>query len=237
MKSTQLKDPLKALLRQKWDIPVGRAKQIQMELAEQVDHRGQITTMNDVKTVAGADIGYDGRDRAHVALVVCSFPGMKLLEKVCFRKKYTNIMPYIPGYLSFREAPPVIQAFAKLNQKPDVLLVDGQGIAHPRRCGLATHLGILLGIPSIGCAKSRLYGTCQDPPPGLRGAYTLLKDDQGEIMGIVLRTRQNVKPVFVSIGTGLNLDIAGDIVMACCKKYRIPGPLRIAHNFTQKLKR
>lgn len=223
-----------SLLKQNWNVPIGRARQIQMELAGKIAYKGPVDSIEKVKIVAGVDVSYDKNNQTFVSLVICSFPDMKEIERICFAKIFSNLMPYIPQYLSFREVPPVLSAFKKLKTMPDVILVDGQGIAHPRRIGLATHLGILLHIPTIGCAKSHLYGTYEDPPPGLYGAYTFLKDESAEIIGIVLRTRMFVKPLFVSTGHMINLEVAGDIVMGCLKKRRIPEPLRLAHIYTQQ---
>jgi deoxyribonuclease V len=155
-----------------------------------------------------------------------------------------RLFPYIPGYLSFREAPVVIEAIRKLKTKPDAFIFDGQGIAHPRRMGLAAHIGLFLDKLSVGCAKTLLYGVHEEPPPGVSGAYTFLKTPEneprgfgGDIIGIVLRTRKYVKPVFVSIGHKVDLELAGDIVMSCCSKYRLPEPIRAAHTLAKIPKR
>jgi deoxyribonuclease V len=143
--------------------------------------------------------------------------------------------PYIPGLFSFREAPPVIEAFRALKQAPDVLLVDGQGIAHPRRIGLASHLGLWLGIPTIGCAKSRLIGEHEEPAPQ-RGTWTPLLDS-GETIAAVLRTRDHVKPVYVSPGHLCNLESAIQIVLQSALKYRLPVPAQLAHQYVNDLRR
>jgi deoxyribonuclease V len=143
--------------------------------------------------------------------------------------------PYIPGLLTFREAPAIIAALRRLHHRPDCLMCDGQGIAHPRRCGIATHLGLLAGLPSIGCAKSRLTGTCR-PPGKTRGARSALMSGD-EIIGTVLRTRDRVKPVFVSVGTGLDLDTAVTITLACGRGFRLPEPTRLADQLVARDKR
>ncbi len=142
--------------------------------------------------------------------------------------------PYIPGLLSFREAPVCIKAVEKLKTTPDIFIIDGQGIAHPRRLGLAAHLGLIFGKPTIGCAKSKLTGSFENPGPQ-KGSYSLLKD-KNETIGAVLRTRANVKPVFVSVGNKCTLDDAIEITLACAIKYRLPEPTRLAHQAVTKLR-
>ena len=164
----------------------------------------------------------------------------ELIETATAQQKLT--FPYIPGLLSFRESPVCIAAVEKLKSKPDLFIIDGQGIAHPRRLGLAAHLGLFFDKPTIGCAKSRLTGQFQEPPLE-KGAYTLLKDKKGikrdtqlETIGAVVRTRTNVKPVFVSVGNKCLLKDAIKITLACAVKYRLPEPTRLAHQFVGKLK-
>lgn len=227
---------MKIPLHHRWHVPTPRAKQIQHELAGKVLHRGPINSCDRVRTIAGVDVSYGRNNRAYVSIVVCNFPDCSIIQKISLSRTFKHLMPYIPGFLSFREAPPVIAALKRLQGRPDVFIFDGQGIAHPRRLGLAAHLGVLLNVPSIGCAKSVLYGTYTEPPPGLKGAYTFLKNKETEIIGIALRTRIYVKPVIVSIGHLIDLDTAGDIVLKCCKHTRIPEPIRIAHNGTQQLR-
>jgi deoxyribonuclease V len=178
------------------------------------------------RLVVGTDVSCNRKDDIFYAvLVVLSLPDLTLVERQFVVGKVK--IPYIPGLLSFREAPLLIKAFKQLKHKPDVTLVDGQGIAHPRRIGLASHLGVCLNIPTIGCAKSRLIGTYQ-PVPELPGSYSLLKDG-AEIIGMVLRTKKNVKPLFVSPGHLMDMDMAYKIVSLCLKGYRLPEPTRLAH--------
>jgi deoxyribonuclease V len=159
------------------------------------------------------------------AVVVLEYPGLNLVEVSVIRG--TVNFPYIPGLLSFREAPLVLRAFQALETTPDLVLVDGQGIAHPRRIGLASHLGLFLDVPTIGCAKSRLCGSHE--VPGIEaGEYTELMDKQ-EIIGVVLRTKVRTKPVYVSIGHRIDLPTAVYWVRECCKGYRLPEPTRLAH--------
>jgi len=143
--------------------------------------------------------------------------------------------PYIPGLLSFREAPVCLAAVEKLEHEPDVLMIDGQGIAHPRRLGLAAHLGLFLDKPAIGCAKSRLTGTFEEPALE-KGAHTPLYDGD-EVIGAVVRTRTNVKPLFISVGHRCRLEDAIDLTLACATKYRLPEPTRLAHQTVSGLKR
>ena len=135
--------------------------------------------------------------------------------------------PYVPGLLSFREAPLILKACAQLMHTPDLMIVDGQGIAHPRRLGIAAHLGLFFDIPTIGCAKSRLYGTYQEPADEA-GNYEELVDN-GEVIGVVLRTKDNTNPVYISIGNKIAIEDAIFWIMRCCRGYRLPEPIRLAH--------
>jgi deoxyribonuclease V len=159
-------------------------------------------------------------------------PDFELVETVSAVREVR--FPYVPGLLSFREAPVCIAAAEKLRSRPDVFIIDGQGIAHPRRLGLAAHLGLFFDMPTVGCAKSRLTGDYEEPPLE-KGAHTPLKD-KSEIIGAVVRTRTNVKPVFVSVGNKCVLADAIRIVLTCAVKYRLPEPTRLAHQSVGKLK-
>ncbi len=177
-----------------------------------------------IATIAGADVAV-AKEFLYSCLCVFSYPGLDL---VCDRRARERArMPYVPGFLSYRELPVIVKAYERLPCEPDVLLVDGQGIAHPRRLGLASHLGVVLGIPTIGCAKSHLYG--EYSMPGLqRGDYTMMKIGQ-ENIGVVLRTRTGVKPLFVSPGHLVDIRDCMRIVLTVADRYRIPEPLRHAH--------
>ncbi|HUV95337.1 MAG TPA: deoxyribonuclease V [Anaerolineae bacterium] len=207
--------------RHPWDLSPREAISLQRELARLVDLTDR---HGPFKTVAGIDVGIkDGVARA--AAVLLTLPQLELIEQVCAERAAT--FPYVPGLLSFREAPATLDALATLTHIPDVLIFDGQGYAHPRRMGIATHMGIMLDHPAIGCAKSRLCGTYQEP--GLdRGSYTWLRDGE-EIIGAVVRTRSRVKPVFVSTGHRVSLPTAIDTVLRCGGGYRLPEPTRQAH--------
>jgi deoxyribonuclease V len=195
------------------------------------------------KIVAGADVSYDKRsDTLFAAVIVLRLPSFETLEQSVVKGK-TNF-PYIPGLLSFREAPIVTEAFERLTIRPDVLICDGQGIAHPRGFGLASHLGILLDVPTVGCAKSRLCGEHREVGPN-RGNHTLLKlqaPDSGQqtpnykTIGAVVRTRTGVKPVYVSVGHRIDLRGAIRLVLRCSRGYRLPEPTRRAHILLNSVK-
>ena len=178
------------------------------------------------RLIVGVDISVDrfsGTGRG--AAVVLSYPDLVIVETQVVTDSIE--FPYVPGLLSFREAPLILAALEKLTVTPDLILVDGQGMAHPRRMGLASHLGLFLGVPTIGCAKSRLCGECEEPGREA-GSYADLTD-KGEVIGAALRTRAGVKPVYVSIGHMIDLPSAMRWVLACCRGYRLPEPTRLAH--------
>lgn len=180
-----------------------------------------------IERVGGLDVRYqDGHFRA--AAVVFDFATMKVLEQSVIEGQISY--PYIPGLFSFREAPPLLAAMERLKGMPEVWLCDGQGAAHPRRFGLACHLGVLLDLPTVGCAKSVLTGSFEDPLPE-RGRVSPLMD-QGEVIGMAVRTREKVSPVFVSVGHRADLDSAVKLVLACGRGLRLPEPLRLAHWLT-----
>jgi deoxyribonuclease V len=209
-----------------WPTTLEEAQAIQQRL------RGQVIAHDDfgeVRTIAGVDAGYEGDSQAgqaiaRAAVVVLTYPSLQPLDYVVARRPAP--FPYVPGFLSFREAPAVLAALGELRVRPDLLICDGHGIAHPRRLGIATHVGLLAGIPSIGCAKSLLVGR-HDPVPDERGAYAPLTH-RGEQIGVVLRTRVGVKPVYVSVGHRVSLSSAISFVMACVTKYRLPETTRAA---------
>jgi len=206
-----------------WEVPYAEALRLQRELARRVV---LCPLPDEIRIVAGADMAFDRRAGVFFAAVVAlRYPGMEPVEEVAARAAAR--FPYIPGMLSFREGPAVLAAMAKLRARPDVAMFDGQGIAHPRRLGLAAHLGLWLGIPSVGCAKSRLVG--EHRVPGERkGSWTPLLDGD-ETLGSVLRTRSRVKPVYVSPGHLCDHEGARRIVLECCTRYRLPEPTRQAH--------
>jgi deoxyribonuclease V len=166
--------------------------------------------------------------------VVLKFPSLELVEKVY---NYGPVpLPYIPGLLSFREAPNVVQAFAKLTHQPDVIMVDGHGVAHPRRMGIAAHLGVLLDKPTFGVAKHKLTGTFTEPGPA-KGDHTPLTDARsGELLGEVLRSKDKVQPLFVSAGHRCDLPTALRLTVACLRGYKLPEPTRLADHWAEQFK-
>jgi len=206
-----------------WQVSLSQALDIQAQLAARVSKTSEVDTP---RFIAGVDISA-GRTQgiATGAVVVVRYPEMKPVEVKIVKQKLA--LPYIPGLLSFREAPLVLAACEKLAVTPDLILVDGQGTAHPRRMGLASHLGLFLNMPTIGCAKSRLCGSHEEPGTE-PGNYAELVDND-EVIGAALRTKLNVKPVYVSIGHKVDLETAIYWVLECCRGYRIPEPARLAH--------
>ncbi len=206
-----------------WQVSTTQALEIQQRLATQVSKTNGVTAP---RFIAGVDISAGrGTGMATGAVVVLQYPELSVVETKIARGKLN--FPYIPGLLSFRESPLTLAACQQLTITPDLILVDGQGIAHPRRLGLAAHLGLFLKIPTIGCAKSLLCGRHQ--APGTEpGSYAELAD-RGEVIGAVLRTKPGVKPVYVSIGHRVDLPAAIYWVMQCCHGYRLPEPTRLAH--------
>lgn len=179
-----------------------------------------------MRHVAGTDVGFEGGGEiARAAVAVLSFPGLELADYAIARAPAR--FPYVPGLLSFREMPALLAALDRLRVRPDLILCDGQGIAHPRRFGIASHLGVFCGIPSIGVAKSRLIGE-HGQPVQRRGAWVPLRDG-GETIGAVLRTRPNTRPLYVSIGHRVSLPVAVRYVMACTTRFRLPETTRWAH--------
>jgi len=206
-----------------WDVSPKEAIAIQESLLDRVvigDDFGEI------KTVAGVDVGFEENNTiTRAAIAVLDINTLELAESAIARRPTT--FPYVPGLLSFREIPAVLQAMLELSQPPDLLLCDGQGIAHPRRFGIAAHLGLLTDIPSIGVAKSRLIGTHDDVP--LKKGLSVPLVHKGEQIGCVLRTRTNVKPLFISPGHRVGMDSSIRFVMQCVTRYRLPETTRWAH--------
>jgi deoxyribonuclease V len=229
-----------------WKVTPAEARDIQLALREELELRDRLTT---VRVVAGADAAFieperrsweRGTGRVIAAVVVYRFPEMVELERVVTECPLS--FPYVPGLLSFREIPALAEAFKQVRNDPDVIFCDGQGYAHPRRFGLACHLGVLLDRPSIGCAKSRLVG-CFREPGRRRGCWSALRDVPGErhhaseIIGAVLRTADGVRPIFVSQGHRISLRNAIRLVLAVCDGRRIPRPTRDADHLAGATKR
>ena len=214
-----------------WDLTPREAIRVQKRLSERVRIEGKLRRPT---LVAGADISWDKETGiGYAGVLVFTFPGLEEVERR--RAIGPAPFPYVPGLLSFREGPLLLEAFAQLESDPNLLFFDGQGYAHPRRLGIASHLGLLLGKPSIGCAKSRLCGAHREP--GLkRGNRAALKEG-GETIGTVLRTRDNVRPIYVSPGHELDFAEAVRLTLRCCDGYRIPKPTRMADRFVGQLRR
>ena len=199
------------------------AIELQKKLVSRVSGRGKVVSP---RYIAGVDMAFmRGDSEGAAAVVVLSYPELEVIEAKIARGKPD--FPYIPGLLSFRELPLTLAACKQLTITPDLVFVDGQGIAHPRRFGFASHLGIFLDVPTIGCAKSRLCGESEAPELEA-GSYAELKDDD-EIIGAVLRTRTGVSPLYISTGHKIDLPEAIRWTLACCRGYRMPEPTRLAH--------
>jgi deoxyribonuclease V len=184
--------------------------------------------------IAGCDSSFPTPDTILSVFVVLKFPSLELVEKVYSYGPVT--MPYVPGFLSFREAPNVIQAFAKLTHKPDVIMVDGHGIAHPRRVGIGAHLGVLLDMPTFGVAKQKLTGTYQEPGLTKGSSTPLLDAKTGELIGEVLRSKDKILPLFVSPGHRCDQATATRLTLACLRGYKLPEPTRLADHWAEKFK-
>ncbi len=214
-----------------WSLSYQEAVVLQEKLRSKVEIRK--LHFERIQYLASADVSFNRKSPfLFSAVLVFSFPDLKLLEKK--QAKTRALFPYIPGLLSFREAPALIPLFQQLKLKPDLILVDGQGIAHPREFGLASHLGVLLGISTIGCAKTKLVGDFAEIPK-IKGNWSPLLY-RGREIGRVLCTRSNVKPIFISVGHRINLDSAVQIVNRTVSRYRIPDPIREAHILVNKMR-
>ncbi|WP_435017148.1 deoxyribonuclease V [Tundrisphaera sp. TA3] len=214
-----------------WDLTPTEAVQLQKELASRVD---VATPLNSIQTLACADVSFDrGGEFLYAAVVVVDYANFDLVERVGLAAPAR--FPYVPGLLSFREAPALLEAFGRLKARPDAVLCDGQGIAHPRRLGIASHLGLWLDLPTVGCAKSLLCGTFEEPGEE-RGDRSPLVH-RGEVIGTVLRTRRRVSPVFVSPGHRCDLEGAERLVLESTTRYRLPIPIRMAHDYVNQVRR
>lgn len=210
----------------RWDLTPNEASKVQAEL------RTKIITEWDgrpVKTIGGTDMSLTN-DRAHAAIVVFSFPGLTPVEGVTSDEPL--VFPYIPGLLAFREGPAILAAWERLRVKPDLLMFDGQGIAHPRGLGIASQMGLWLERPTIGVAKSRLYGHHAEPGPNRDDSEPLYDHhDKTKVIGSVLRTHERGNPLYISPGHLIDIEHALDFVKRCCTGYRLPEPTRWAHKF------
>jgi deoxyribonuclease V len=213
------------------DLSLPEARRLQQELASRVV-AGPALDLSGVRFVAGADVSTQG-NMAYATVVVLDFPGLSPVEVQGYEAPLR--FPYVPGLLSFRELPSVVGALEKIETEVDALVLDAQGLAHPRRMGLASHLGIFLDVPTVGCAKSPLVGSFEEPGREKGSATDLVH--RGEVIGRVLRTRDGVSPVYVSVGNGIDLGSSVELVLACCTKYRLPETTRQAHTAANRLRR
>lgn len=215
--------------RHEWSMSVEAAIALQKELSREVIVQDQFS--QPIQYVAGVDMGFEsGGTISRAAVAILSFPDLQLHEYAIARRPTS--FPYIPGLLSFREIPAVLDALEKIQTLPDLILCDGQGIAHPRRLGIASHLGIIVNMPTIGVAKSLLVGKHEEVPD-IKGSWQPLRH-QGEVVGAALRTRTKTKPVYVSSGHRISLSTAIDYVLQCTPKYRLPETTRIADKLASR---
>lgn len=217
--------------RHNWDLTPAQAVQLQKQLAGSIELRRPSAK---IQKIAACDVSFDrGGEYLFAAVAVFDAESLELLDEVSVIE--AAVFPYIPGLLSFRELPAVLKGFEEIRVVPDLVICDGQGIAHPRRLGIASHLGLWLNIPTIGSAKSVLCGK-YDEPDEERGSRSPMFH-HNEIIGYALRTRKGVKPVFVSPGHLCDLDSATDIILKLSKKYRLPDPIRYVHNLSNHARR
>lgn len=206
-------------------LTIPEATHIQREMQEQIKI---IPFKGPVNYVAGADISFNKfSTTVYAGIVLLKFPSLTPVGYSLVKKEV--LFPYVPGFLAFREVPPLLDAWEQLPIKPDILVVDGHGIAHPRRMGIASHFGVLTNQPTIGSAKKKLYGNYEEPAPE-KGSHMPLTDKQGHLLGQVLRSKNKVKPIFVSPGHLTDVPGSLEILQQCIRGYRLPEPTRLAHN-------
>jgi deoxyribonuclease V len=214
-----------------WHLTPRQAVALQKKLSQRVQaERGE----GELRFVAGLDAAFSGDGKHCIAgVVLWDVVEERVVEQHTAKRRLS--FPYIPGLLSFREVPAWMAALRKLRQTPDALMCDGQGLAHPRRFGIACHLGVLCGLAAVGCAKSRLVGTHPEPPEARGGRAPLM--DHGQVVGTVLRTQTGIKPVYVSLGHLMDLPTAEELVLRCATRYRLPEPTRLADKLVAQEKK
>lgn len=211
-------------------LTISEATLIQENLRERLNLEPMQT---EIKTIAGADISLDlDSEIVYAGIVVLSFPDLQPIS--CSLVQGINIFPYVPGYLAFREIPSILKAYEQLPEKPDVVMFDGNGVLHKRRMGIASHFGVLTDSITMGCAKKKLAGVYNDPGEN-KGDFTLVTD-KGDTIGFALRSKNNVKPIFISPGNKMSLKDSMDIAMKCIGKHRLPEPTRHAHEFVNRFR-
>ncbi|MBE3561557.1 MAG: deoxyribonuclease V [Ktedonobacteraceae bacterium] len=212
-----------------WNLTPEQAIALQKKLAQQIVTEDRL---GEVHHVAGVDMAINKlNEMAHAAVVLLTYPQLEVIEQHIYEEPIR--MPYVPGLLSFREAPCVLGAFQKLRQRPDLVMVDGMGIAHPRRIGIASHLGLWLNIPTVGCGKSLLIGKYEKEQLGEEAGSWVPLVDKHEVIGAVVRTRAHVSPLFISPGHLISLQTSIKYVLACTKGYRLPEPTRLADKLSK----
>lgn len=214
--------------RREWNLPPAAAVALQKELATEIIYDRPLP-LEQIRFIGGVDVSVKNNE-SQAAVVILQYPELTVIETVLARQP--TPFPYIPGLLSFREGPALVEAFEKLQTIPDVFIFDGMGRSHPRRIGIASHMGLWLNKPTIGCGKTHFVGKFDEPAP-VKGTYSDLIDRK-ELIGVVLRTKDKVKPVYISPGHLIDLPSAIQITMACTTKYRLPEPIRAAHNAAGK---
>ena len=213
-----------------WNLEPSLAIKLQSELAAQVIRRDQLP--DEVRNIAGVDMAINEENgMARAAVVLLSYPALEIVERHIYEEPLR--MPYIPGLLSFREIPCIMGAFAQLRQLPELVMVDGQGIAHPRYLGIAAHLGLWLDLPTIGCAKSILRGHYDEAALGQEAGAQVPLIYKRDVVGAVIRTRSRVKPMIISLGHRISLETSVRYVFECCKGYRLPEPTRQADKLSK----
>lgn len=214
-----------------WDLTPKEARRLQIELVSGLIHSDDFSELN---LVAGVDVSYEKKTNlSYAGVVVFSYPELRVVERTSAILKTT--FPYVPGLLTFREGPAILAAFARLECEPDLIVFDGQGQAHPQGFGIAAHMGLLLDRPSIGCAKKKLCGSYQEPGP--EPGNTAPNTYKEKTIGMVVRTKKKVKPVFISSGHRISLFSSVDFILTTCRGYRLPEVIRQAHIFTNQIRR
>ncbi len=210
----------------KWDVSIKEARRIQDDLREKIKN---VPLKDPIRFIGGADVSFNNFEKeVYAGVIVLSYPDLSVVDYSCAKVEVD--FPYVPGFLSFREIPPLVQAWNGLKKIPDVVMVDGHGIAHPRRLGIAAHFGLVTGVPTIGIAKNILYGSYEDPGKSA-GDFTYISDPKTkENIGAVLRSKNNVRQVYISPGHMCDIPSALKVVLYTTRGYRLPEPTRLAHN-------
>lgn len=214
-----------------WNVELNEARCIQNKLSK---HLILKDSFNEISSIAGCDVAYSSTtDEAYSAICIFTYPELIKTDEISAKAKIT--FPYRPGFLAFREGPALLECFKKVKAKPDIILFNGQGIAHPRNMGLATHIGILLDTPSIGCARNALFGKYTLPDIN-KGSYSEIYNNDSNIIGLCLRTQNSIKPLYISQGYKISLKTSLEVILKCTRKYKMPEPLRAADMLANSMK-